>query len=150
VDLLTNRFPLRRSKEWCGFPGPVTGTSVASHEVGCAAKSYKCRACSLLGCLLPALASLFPTDPRGLTQHRPPFSLKSGFILSCALPPLQSSRPLQTRPLSLRTATTFREVSLPIATFVQGIHLPTSFPCSPTIRPQCFSHSRRVTPPCTS
>jgi hypothetical protein len=35
------------------------------------------------------------------------------------------------------------------ATIVQRVHSTAGFPVLPTFRPQCFSHSRRLTPPCT-
>lgn len=44
-----------------------------------------------IGFIAPASSSLFPTGPAGPSAHRPPLTLASGFILSWAYAPLQSS-----------------------------------------------------------
>jgi hypothetical protein len=101
---------------------------------------------SLLGSLHPPWPSCFQATSVVSTQHRPPLPCEIGFILSLALPPLQSTTPLQTCPIAQALSSTFHGVSLLIATSTREVHHSASIPVSPLFRPQCFSHSRRLTP----
>jgi hypothetical protein len=99
----------------------------------------------VFGLSIPTRNSLFPTArwystgavPRSLA--RPGSSSRrlclSFRVLSCLSPARH-----------LAVSSTFHGVSLPFATLICEVHSPTSFPLSPTFRPQCFSHSRRLTP----
>jgi hypothetical protein len=98
------------------------------------------------GYCAPAVALRFPDGLRGMSpRHRPPFSCESGFILSCACPPLQSSYRIAPA-RSVRSGLPSLGFLLLIATSEPRVHLPTSFPRPPMFRPQRFSRSRRFAP----
>jgi hypothetical protein len=104
-------------------------------------------AAELSGYSAPAVVSLFPADLRGMSPRcRPPFPCESGFILSCALPPLQSTDRFSPARTPLRASSTFLGVLFPIAAPTSRVHFPVSFPRSPMFRPQRFSRSRRLAP----
>jgi hypothetical protein len=82
-------------------------------------------------------------------HRRPPFPCESGFILSCALPLLQSINRSEPAPhVAMQSASL--GVSFPIAASIRGVHYRASFPgLTLTVRPRRFSRPRRLTPPRT-
>jgi len=119
-------------------------------KFGCSSKYYKCRPSKPIGLACTRFDLVVSNWPlRFSWQHRPPFACGPGFILSWASPLLQSTSLLCTCQLSADNQHLPWGYQPSFATSVCGVHLATDFPHLFMFRPQCFSHSRRVTPPQT-
>jgi len=111
---------------------------------------YRCRRTEPIGLARLRLGLVVSNIPSRLSgRHRPPLPCVHGFILSSASLPLQSLVPSRIRRLAAATRLPSRRFLPPSrhqfteSTFRRASHV------SPSFRPQRFSRSRRVAPPCT-
>lgn len=96
----------------------------------------------------------FSIPPRPRRFHRArrgvPFASSPVIVRPRVHPPLSftsSSAHFLSETCPIRRPGTFHGVPSLIATSTSGVHLAVGFPGPPTVRPQRFSRSRRVTPP---
>jgi hypothetical protein len=71
----SSRFLFEGSSSRCGFPRPVAGPWVTSHEVDSSSEFYERRPCRLIWLPAASSASRFPTRPSGSTFCAVPRSL---------------------------------------------------------------------------
>jgi len=101
----------------------------------------------LLGYPRSASTSPLPAHPRGFPPVAVPCNFRCRFILSCALPPLQSLTSFRP-PLASRLGAPSLGFLAPIAVSAGGV-LDAGFPRPAPFRPRRFARPRRLPPPPT-
>jgi hypothetical protein len=113
-------------------------------RIGCSTEYYKYRSCRLIGLSTSTMTSRFPTGLCGFASIPAPVPLRVRVHPLLSL--ISSSELLTTLNLPNTSAKRLPWGSAPHRDIREKSPLFGEFPYSPLFHPQCFSHSRRLTP----